>query len=55
MKMIDLTQIPEDLINSINEEYARKSAKNNSKVLNYLISKRCNQLVGSAEEFFVKK
>ena len=55
VKMIDLTQIPEDLINSINEEYARKSAKNNSKVLNYLISKRCNQLVGSAEEFFVKK
>jgi len=55
VKMIDLSHIPQDLIQSINQEYNLKQPKNNSKVLNYLISKRCNQLVGSAEEFFLKK
>lgn len=54
-KMIDLSQIPQDLIDKINQVYEGCATKNNSKVLPYLISKRCNQLVGSAEEFFVKK
>ena len=56
-KMIDLECIPQELIDKINSEYERccEKTKNNSKVLPYLISKRCNQLVGSAQEFFTKK
>jgi hypothetical protein len=52
--MIDLSCIPSHISEAIKDEYKSKQTKSNSKVLNYLISKRCNQLVGSAEEFFIK-
>jgi len=52
--MIDLSQIPEDLTRQILEEYAKNEVKPNGKVLNYLITRRCSQLVGCAEEFFIK-
>lgn len=52
--MIDLSQIPEDVTSRIREEYAKKEVKPNGKVLNYLITRRCSQLVGCAEEFFIK-
>ena len=52
--MIDLSQIPEEVSNRIREEYTEKTVKPNNKVLNYLISRRCSQLVACAEEFFIK-
>jgi len=52
--MIDLSQIPEEVSTRIREEYANKPVKPNGKVLNYLISRRCSQLVACAEEFFIK-
>ena len=52
--MIDLSQIPEEVSNRIKEEYTEKTVKPNNKVLNYLISRRCSQLVACAEEFFIK-
>lgn len=52
--LIDLTNIPSHLQHEILDAYTSASNKTNSKVLNYLISKRCNQLVACAEEFFIK-
>jgi hypothetical protein len=52
--MIDLSQIPEDVVSRIKEEYNKKKVKPNGKVLNYLITRRCSQLVACAEEFFIK-
>ena len=52
--MIDLSQIPAEVSTQIREEYANKPVKPNGKVLNYLISRRCSQLVACAEEFFIK-
>jgi 5'-3' exonuclease len=52
--MIDLSQIPEDVSSRIREEYDKKEVKPNGKVLNYLITRRCSQLVACAEEFFIK-
>jgi hypothetical protein len=47
--MVDLSRIPEDRKASIISTY--ESAKPTPNVLNYLITKRCAQLIGSAEEF----
>ena len=52
--MIDLSQIPENIKSNIIEEYNAKQVKPNGKVLNYLITRRCSQLVACAEEFFIK-
>jgi hypothetical protein len=52
--LIDLRCIPDLIRNDIVKEFQNKPKKTNSKVLNYLISKKCNQLISSAEEFFVK-
>jgi 5'-3' exonuclease len=52
--MIDLSQIPEGVSSSIMEEYHSLPKKNNSKVLSYLVSRRCNSLIACADEFFVK-
>jgi hypothetical protein len=54
-RVIDLSCIPDEVVQKINEAYASAPAKSNSKVLNYLISKRCNMLVDCAEEFFTYK
>lgn len=47
--LIDLSKVPatkkEEIINTFN------SVKVNNNTLNYLISKRCSQLIGSADEF----
>jgi hypothetical protein len=51
--LIDLAHTPNDIRDSILEEYAKPPLGSNGKILNYLISKRCNQLIGCAEEFFV--
>lgn len=52
--VIDLEYIPSDLRDIIIKKYNETSSVGNSKVLNYLIANRCNMLIGSAEEFFVK-
>lgn len=47
--LIDLKRIPRDKKDLIINTF--DSVKTNSKILNYLISKRCNQLIECAEEF----
>jgi len=51
-QLIDLEYIPEKIKKVIIDGHNASIAKNNSKVLNYLISKRCNLLIGCASEFF---
>jgi hypothetical protein len=53
--MIDLNRIPEDIQSSILDKYKSQQGKKNNKVLNYLITKRCNMLVESANEFFTEE
>ena len=50
--VIDLDCIPIDLRDNINDKYKSQQGKNNNKVLNYLIQKRCSMLVESAKDFF---
>lgn len=50
--MIDLDCIPEDIQSNIMDKYKSQQGKNNAKVLNYLITKRCSLLVNSAKDFF---
>jgi hypothetical protein len=52
--VIDLERVPAEVRAAILAEYTSAPVKNNSKVLNYLISKRCNMLISSASEFFTK-
>lgn len=51
-KMIDLEYIPMDIKLKIVKTYNKSTIAPNSKVLNYLVQKRCNNLVPSASEFF---
>ena len=51
-KLIDLTDIPEDIQESIINNYNGQSKTPNMKVLNYLIKKRCNHLIEVVEEFY---
>jgi 5'-3' exonuclease len=53
--VIDLDHIPQNITDSIIEVYNNCSDTGNSKVLNYLISNRCNMLISCAGEFFEKK
>ena len=55
--MIDLSKIPIDIVEAINENYDKEKAnkKDNSKILNYLITNQCKQLVNCADEFFTKQ
>lgn len=52
--VIDLEYTPSDIKENIIKCYLEAPTVGNSKVLNYLISKRCNMLISCAEEFFVK-
>jgi hypothetical protein len=54
-KLIDLSCIPDEIKESILAAYSALQKKGNSKVFNYLVSKRCNQLTSCAEEFFTYK
>ena len=51
-KLIDLTDIPEHLQQLIINTYDEQSLAPKMKVLNYLIKKRCNQLIEVVEEFY---
>jgi hypothetical protein len=50
-RMIDLTQTPTDLVEEINKMYEESKPAHQSKVLNYLIKKRCKLLIECAGEF----
>lgn len=51
-KLIDLTEIPPDVIENIIYSYDNQKVAPKMKVLNYLIKKRCNQLIDCVEEFY---
>lgn len=54
-RCIDLSYIPPDVAEEILNVYDAQPAQPNSKVLSYLISKRCKMLVGCAADFFPPK
>tara|TARA_E500000178_G_scaffold305310_1_gene316724 strand:+ start:20320 stop:21174 length:855 start_codon:yes stop_codon:yes gene_type:complete len=51
-KLIDLTDIPENLQEFIINNFNEQAKTPNMKVLNYLIKKRCNHLIEVVEEFY---
>ena len=51
-KLIDLTEIPEEVQTSIINTFEEQKLAPRMKVLNYLIKKRCNQLIEVVEEFY---
>jgi hypothetical protein len=51
-KLIDLTDIPEDVQQNIINNYNGQTKTPNMKVLNYLITKRCTNLIEVVEEFY---
>ena len=50
--LIDLNDIPEEVQESIINSYEEQSKTPNMRVLNYLIKKRCNNLIEVVEEFY---
>jgi len=50
--LIDLTKIPESIQESIINTYDNQKLPMRMKVLNYLIKKRCNNLIECVEEFY---
>ena len=51
-KLIDLTEVPETIQESIIYNYNEQKVAMKMRVLNYLIKKRCNQLIEVVEEFY---
>ena len=51
-KLIDLSEIPNDIKENIINTYENTKAASKLKVLNYLIKKRCKMLIESVEEFY---
>lgn len=51
-RLIDLTEIPEEVQNRIINTFRDQPLNARSKVLNYLIKKRCNYLIENVEEFY---
>jgi len=54
-KLIDLTEIPESIYNSIMEKYNGTKPAMQMRILNYFIAKRCNRLIECIEEFHCAK
>jgi len=52
--VIDLAKTPQHIKDSILECYRACPNNGNSKIFNYLVSKRCNMLVSCVDEFFVQ-
>ena len=52
--MIDLSKRPEEVSNIIKAELEAAPKNGNSKVYNYLIEKRCRNLISCVDEFFPK-
>jgi len=49
--MIDLSETPQALKDAVINRYDNQKVAHKSKVLNYLIKKRCKLLIESVEEF----
>lgn len=54
-RVIDLSYIPEEVTQSILDEYHKQPEVQNSKILSYLISHKCKMLIGCAADFFPSK
>ena len=50
--LIDLHEIPSDKVETIIDNYINQKPAMKMRVLNYLIKKRCNNLIESVEEFY---
>ena len=50
-KMIDLSETPQELKDAVINRYDSQKVTHKSKILNYLIKKRCKLLIESVEEF----
>jgi 5'-3' exonuclease len=50
--LIDLHEIPSDKVETIIDNYIKQKPAMKMRVLNYLIKKRCNNLIESVEEFY---
>ena len=51
-KLIDLNEIPEDIYNNIVNTFNGQKPAMKMRVLNYLIKKRCSNLIEVVEEFY---
>lgn len=51
-RLIDLTEVPETIQQNIIYNYNEQKVAMKMRVLNYLIKKRCNQLIEVVEEFY---
>lgn len=51
-RCIDLSYIPEEITQAVLDEFRRQPLTPNSKVLNYLITKRCRNLIPGVQNFF---
>jgi 5'-3' exonuclease len=51
-KLIDLTEVPKSIQEAIINNYNDQKVAMKMRVLNYLIKKRCNQLIEVVEEFY---
>lgn len=54
-KMIDLNNTPENIREDISRIHKEQDNKDNKKVFNYLVEKRCNMLIPSVQDFFVNQ
>ena len=54
LKLIDLDQIPKEIRETIINNFKSQKLPMKMKVLNYLIKKRCNNLIEVVEEFYNK-
>lgn len=51
-KMIDLTEIPESVVNEIINTYEQTKPAHKTKILNYLIKNRCKMLIECVGDFY---
>lgn len=51
-KMIDLTEIPDSVVNEIINTYEQSKPAHKSRILNYLIKKRCKMLIECVGDFY---
>ena len=54
-RVIDLSQIPNEVVTEILDEWNAQPSTLNAKVMNYLMKKRCKMLLGSVGDFFEAK
>ena len=53
--MINLRKTPPEIREEVKKQVGVQWAKDNNKILNYLVTNRCGLLVESAQDFFTNK